>query len=68
MASWAPIGVADALELLSPDYGNEEVGEAGGAEDQQAPWPAAVLNVQASRMVSGYFLLGLFVCRCVGTP
>ncbi|KFM26153.1 Phosphatidylinositol 3-kinase, root isoform [Auxenochlorella protothecoides] len=25
MAAWAPIDVADALELLSPDYGNEEV-------------------------------------------
>lgn len=25
MASWAPIGVADALELLSPDFVNEEV-------------------------------------------
>lgn len=25
-AQWAPIGVADALELLSPDFVNEEVG------------------------------------------
>ena len=29
MAQWAPIDVADALELLSPDFQNEEV-RAGG--------------------------------------
>jgi hypothetical protein len=26
MAEWAPIEVADALELLSPDFKNDEVG------------------------------------------
>ncbi len=31
VAQWAPIGVADALELLSPDFVNEEVRPAGGA-------------------------------------
>ena len=25
MQQWAPVGVADALELLSPDFANEEV-------------------------------------------
>ena len=29
VAQWAPIGVADALELLSPDFVNEEVGWGG---------------------------------------
>lgn len=30
MQQWAPIDVADALELLSPDFVNEEVGRRGG--------------------------------------
>lgn len=30
MQQWAPIDVADALELLSPDFVNEEVGRRKG--------------------------------------
>lgn len=35
MAEWAPIEVADALELLSPDFKNDEV-------TAKSAWPEAV--------------------------
>lgn len=41
MAEWAPIEVADALELLSPDFKNDEVGT-DAAATVLMPAPQAV--------------------------
>ena len=72
MHSWAPIAIADALELLSPDFSNDQVGvawggvQAGGPKGQAFPLWAARLSLKALLFLGCFPFMGCALCMGFG--